>query len=380
MSRKQWRRTATGLGFLAPNIVGVLLFTIFPVVFSLIMAFSNWDLTRQNMFLEESIQFVGLDNFRELLTNGKFTHFLGNTLFFMMGIPFAVGGSLLAAIMLSKDTRAGGGRAYLWLLGGAGLVGACALLAALGLGATGMALLLVSVAVGIMFAGVTGGNTVYRTIFYTPHFVAGVATFILWKKLYGSQTGPINQALRPVLDGVGETVNVLPAWLVGGLMWIGFAVMLGLVWWCSGWLRRMRADGEVGVLAAAISGLLLILPIVVALLLEPYRRAGVGSGGGGGGGVGVAGDPLFHQPRPVWVRGDAGRRQRAGGVPVRDGRPVHRVGAFGGRPPPAGDGVGRVGAAALVDRRGLGQAGVDDHGLLGGDRQQQYAALPRGTL
>jgi hypothetical protein len=31
----------------------------------------------------------------------------------------------------------------------------------------------VAVAVGIMFAGVTGGKVVYRTILYTPHFVAG---------------------------------------------------------------------------------------------------------------------------------------------------------------------------------------------------------------
>ncbi|MCP4644837.1 MAG: sugar ABC transporter permease, partial [bacterium] len=35
VTRKQARDTLTGLAFLAPNIIGVLLFTVIPVVFSI---------------------------------------------------------------------------------------------------------------------------------------------------------------------------------------------------------------------------------------------------------------------------------------------------------------------------------------------------------
>ena len=42
-----------------------------------------------------------------------------------------------------------------------------------------------------MLTGAAGGTIVYRTLFYMPHFAAGVATFILWKQLYNPRTGPI---------------------------------------------------------------------------------------------------------------------------------------------------------------------------------------------
>ncbi len=264
MSGKSRRQILTGLGFLAPNIIGVLVFTIFPVVFSLVMAFSNWDLTRHNMFLNESIEFVGFDNFVELVTNDRFSRFLGNTLFFMMGIPFAVGGSLVAAMLLSQDTNAGGGRRFVWLLSGAVFVAATAVLAVMGLGGTGMTLLLVGVAASIMLMGVAGGKTVYRTLFYMPHFVAGVATFILWKKLYNGQTGPVNNALRPVLDAVANLVNMLPSGMVSGLMWLGVLVFLGLMLWTTRWLRRSLVDGDLGFGALVLPMIVLLIPVTVA--------------------------------------------------------------------------------------------------------------------
>ena len=199
MNKCERKKILTGLAFLTPNILGVLLFTIFPVVFSLFMAFSNWDLKQHNRFLTDHIQYVGLDNIRELFTDGRFLRFFGNTLFFMMGIPFAVAGSLLAAIMLSKDTRGGGGRPYRWLLASVGLVVSCSLLAVGGMRSTGMTVLMVGLVSSILIAGVTGGKSVYRTLFYTPNFVSGVATFILWKKLFSSwkKSSPENKTPFP---------------------------------------------------------------------------------------------------------------------------------------------------------------------------------------
>lgn len=96
-SQKKRRNFYTGIGFLAPNLVGVLTFVVFPVLFAIMLAFTNWDLKRHNIFHpDEPLRFVGLDNFLRLFTEGDFLRFLGNTLFLMMGIPFAIGGALFA--------------------------------------------------------------------------------------------------------------------------------------------------------------------------------------------------------------------------------------------------------------------------------------------
>ncbi len=98
----------------------------------------------------------------------RFLTYFGNTLFFMMGIPLAVGGSLIAAIMLSQDTRGGGGRNYAWLIAGGLLLSSCTFLAILGAGASAMTLLVVGAGCGILLMGLAGGLTFYRTVFYTP--------------------------------------------------------------------------------------------------------------------------------------------------------------------------------------------------------------------
>ena len=282
------REVLTGLGFLAPNIFGVLLFVVFPVVFSFGMAFTNWDLTQQNMFKPEaSVRFTGLDNLNELLTenrvgtesadgdpvtlweavsSSRFITFFGNTLFFMMGIPLAVGGSLVAALLLSQDTRAGGGRNYAFLIAGGVLLSSCVLLATLGMGASAMTVLVVGVGCGILLMGLAGGLTFYRTVFYTPHFVTGVATFVLWKNMYSKQTGPINQTIQPVLDAVAGAVEAVPAWAVQALHFLGYALLLGLFAKLLSHLRRMHRDGDLGAVAAGISVGLVCLPFLVAAL------------------------------------------------------------------------------------------------------------------
>jgi multiple sugar transport system permease protein len=275
---KERRRVLTGLAFLTPNILGVATFVIIPVIFSLFMAFSNWDLTQQNMFKPDAhVKFVGIDNFVELVTGELFFRFLGNTLFFMMGIPVAVGSSLLAAILLSKDTRVGGGRAYVWLITGTLLIAACVLLTALGLGGTAMTMLLVCVASGVLLMGITGGLTFYRTLFYTPHFVAGVATYILWKQLYAAKTGPLNVGLQPVLTSLGQAINHTPPYLSAlyPALAVGLAgLMLLILFRTLGMLRKMAVDGELGLGAAVPALVVLLLPAAIAALWSPMAGRG----------------------------------------------------------------------------------------------------------
>ena len=259
------RQLATGLAFLAPNILGFLAFTLLPLGVSLVLAFSNWDLKLHNQFHAESIRLVGWENFRRLLHEPDFWKFLGNTLFLMMGIPFATAGSLGLALLLSRDLSGGSRRVWAMLLGLAGLLGSATLLALLGAGATSMTVLLAAMAGGILILGLGAGPTVYRTLLYLPSFTAGVAVFILWKKLFNSNTGPINQALTPLLDAVSHVVRALPAGLVSCGLWV--CVGAGLLLLGLG-LRRLRcswADGEMGTRAMVLGTGFLLLPPALAL-------------------------------------------------------------------------------------------------------------------
>ncbi len=180
----------TALGFLLPNLLGFAAFTLVPLVISLAMAFTDWDLAQHNMYTGKSVSFVGLENFRRLLGERDFYTYFGNTLFLMAGIPFGIAGSLGAALLLSGDFRGGSGRAWALTIAGAGLVAGAGALVLTGAGASAMTLLVCGLTGLILVGGSLGGSTVFRTLFYFPHFTAGVATFILWKKLSCAQACP----------------------------------------------------------------------------------------------------------------------------------------------------------------------------------------------
>ncbi len=137
---------APALWFLLPNLVGFLVFTAGPMLFTLLISFSNWELSRTVPF-----HWVGLQNYGKLLGDPEFWYDLANTFYLMLGIPFAVFGSLFVAILLSQKLR---------------------------------------------------GMVVYRTLFYLPTFTSGVALLILWKALYNPDFGPIDACIGWALQSL----------------------------------------------------------------------------------------------------------------------------------------------------------------------------------
>lgn len=273
--RKRARRElGTGLLFLAPNIIGFLSFTLLPLVMSLALAFSNWDLRLHNMFREEPLRFIGLDNFTRLFTAPDFWRYLGNTLFLMMALPFGIAGSLFAAVLLSQDLGAGSRRNRLLMFVGALMLAGVGGLALLGAGAAAMTMLLGGVVGLIMIGGVACGSTLYRTLFYMPHFTAGVATYILWKKLYSPYSGPINVVLSPVLEGVGEAVNAVPAPLVQAGMWVALLLIIAVLGFGVSRLCAWWREGEVGSGGLVLGLLFLLLPVVTGYSRLPTTLAG----------------------------------------------------------------------------------------------------------
>lgn len=250
----------TGLSFLAPNICGFLAFVLFPLLFSFFLAFTNWDLRLHNLFKDEVLRLVGFENFIRLFTGDDFRRYLGNTLFLMMVIPFGIAGSLISAILLSQDLR--GGHRAVWgvVVAGALLVVAVGALVVLGAQVSAMTLLITGVAGTIFVVGAMGGNTVHRTLFYMPHFTAGVATYILWKQMYSPHTGPINNALRPLLSRLeGRVLDGSPGLIQGG-SWLAVALMALLAVYGLGKLRALWRDGDAGWVSVAFGSAFLLLP------------------------------------------------------------------------------------------------------------------------
>lgn len=154
-----------GFVFIVPNFIGFLAFTFLPVLASLAMSFTDWDLITPP-------RYVGLDNFRALLTSDPdFWRYWGNTLFLMAGIPFMVVGSLLLAVLLNRKLR---------------------------------------------------GIVVFRTIYFLPTISAGIAIYILWRWMYNPDYGLVNSWLACV--GIRG-----PGWL-SSVVWAKPALVVMSIW------------------------------------------------------------------------------------------------------------------------------------------------------
>ncbi len=252
-------------GFLAPNLLGFALFTAAPLSMSVYMALTNWDLRLHHQYVGEPVRFVGLANFSTLLTEPDFWRYLWNTLFLMAGLPFGIVGSLAAALLLHQDPRTRSRRLAAILMAAILLLAGVASLLVAGAGSTGLILLIGGVAGLVMMGGLTGGAAVYRTIFYPPHFTAGVATYLLWKKLYAPTTGPINQLLRPALDQIHSI-----AIAVGPVRVIGAAWAIAVIGMAVGVFGARRLafglqSGEVSRIAGVSSYAVLFLPVLIWL-------------------------------------------------------------------------------------------------------------------
>jgi len=195
--------------FLAPNLTGFLVFTSFPVVYSLIIAFTNL-----NTFTNE-MSFVGFKNFTDLLTDRDFWYYFINTLVLLLGLPITMACSLLLAMVLNNKLR---------------------------------------------------GAVSFRTLFYLPSVVSGVAIFLLWKWIYNTEYGLLNQALMSI--GFRDP----PGWLTGGLQVLrpGKEGLTTLFYWAKPALIVMGVWARMGG-----PNMLLFLAGLTSIPVELYEAAAI---------------------------------------------------------------------------------------------------------
>lgn len=149
MFERGWRRYAVLALFLGPSVLGLLVFTIGPMLASLGLSFTNWDLLTPP-------KFVGTSNFRHLATDAEFWSTLKNTATFLVGyVPLVLAAGLLVAVLLN-------GKVFF--------------------------------------------KQAFRVMYFVPVVTSWVAVALVWKWLYNPIYGLVNNALG--LLGITG-----PAWL-----------------------------------------------------------------------------------------------------------------------------------------------------------------------
>ena len=89
----------TGYAFILPNIIGVVLFTLIPMLYSLFVSFTDWDYTKGF----GNYNFIGIKNFIDMWSDEWFTTSLLNTIFFsVVVVPATIILALVIAVIIDR--------------------------------------------------------------------------------------------------------------------------------------------------------------------------------------------------------------------------------------------------------------------------------------
>ena len=188
-SKLERRNTLIAYSFLAPNFLGFLIVTMLPVVFSIALAFMEW-----NGGAIEQMKYVGLDNFRTVFKNFSFTNTdmgitLRNTTVFALGtVPLTIAMALALALVLNRAVR---------------------------------------------------GARTFRAVFFFPYVASLVAICVCWNFML-MKFGPVNQFLRVF------GIHIDKSWTQSRdhAMW---ALIIVSVWRNAGYYMVMYLAGLQGV-------------------------------------------------------------------------------------------------------------------------------------
>jgi multiple sugar transport system permease protein len=160
--------------FLAPWIIGLLVFIAGPILFSLALSFFSYTLGGSEA------TFIGLDNWRKAFTQDEqfWPSILRTFAYTAVVVPLSVFGALMTAILLNQKLRA---------------------------------------------------TTFYRTVFFMPHLTPIVAATFIWLWLLNPQYGLLNEIIWQIGVHLTGTGFKGPGWF-GDPNWALPALMLVALW------------------------------------------------------------------------------------------------------------------------------------------------------
>lgn len=185
MKRRERKRNLVAYSFILPNFLGFAIFTLIPIIFAFVLAFSNWD-------GNNPITFAGFDNFIRLTTDDRFKTALLNTIVYCIGtVPLTMICALLLAVLLNKKMK---------------------------------------------------GRNFFRTICFFPYVASLVAVAVVWNMIFNPQMGPVNM----ILYKLGVEASNLPRWAADS-KWAMITVILFSVWKSMGYYMIIYLAGLQGV-------------------------------------------------------------------------------------------------------------------------------------
>jgi ABC-type sugar transport system permease subunit len=199
--RRPDRETLTGLAFVAPFLVGFVVFSAIPMIASFVLSLTDFDPRRP-----DATAWVGLRNYELMLSDPVLHHSFWVTVrFALLVVPLTLGAALGIALLVNHRLLA--------------------------------------------------GRNVFRTLFYMPMHIPVVASTLVWIGVLHAQTGWLNIALGGIgIDGpnwlqsptwVGPALALMSLWGIGNMMLIFLAGLQGVP---SELYEAARVDGA-GVVA-----------------------------------------------------------------------------------------------------------------------------------
>jgi len=173
---KRKKKRKTPYFFVAPWYIAYLLFAVVPIGMSIYMSFMDWPVIG-------SPTFVGFDNFIDIFSDSRFHNSLWVTArYAIVAVPLGMVTSFSVALIMSSKTK---------------------------------------------------GLNLYRTIYYLPAVVSGVAIGIVWRWILDPRNGLINSFLAIFgIDGPGWLTDpswVLPSYVLIALWGAGAGMLTYLV-------------------------------------------------------------------------------------------------------------------------------------------------------
>lgn len=173
----------TGLIFAGPAILGFLIFTLGPMIASLVLSFTDYAIVN-------TPKFIGLSNYKRLFDGGDpfFYKSMSVTIYYvLLSVPAGIIFAFLISLLMNQEIK---------------------------------------------------GRAIFRTIFYLPTIVPVVASSMIWMWILNPDLGLVNNVLRslglPTSQWIFDEASVIPSlvlmslWTTGGTMVIFLAGLQGI--------------------------------------------------------------------------------------------------------------------------------------------------------
>ncbi len=206
MSPAQKREAVWGLAFVAPTMIGLFVLNFYPIFRTIYQSFfKTGDFGKGNIF-------IGLTNYQNVIKSAETWQSLWNTIkYAIIEVPFGIVIALILAVLLNKKMK---------------------------------------------------GRSVYRTIFFLPMVCAPAAVAMVWKWLYNTQFGLINNIFHTKIAWISDP-NI--AWISIGIIGVWSIIGYNMVLFIGG-LQEIPGDFYEAAELDGASGLRQFWSITIPLL------------------------------------------------------------------------------------------------------------------